>query len=438
MESNTETTGLAVLKEKIVGNDWSKLAGEFGSDLEETARRCKALVRERKVNGAANLLRLILAYAVCDWSLRLVGAWACTQEVAKVSDVALLYRFRQSYLWLGVLIGCILQRRNQELVQAAGVRVRLIDATVVSRPGSTGTDWRIHVGMDLEHICLDEIEVTDAKSGESLTRFEPRGDEIWIGDRGYSVANGIGHLLAKLGRLILRVNWNSLPMLTETEQRFKLIDWLKYVQVVTERLVWIPTPQGMFLVRLLVCPLPAPQAEKARERVRKQAAKKGRPLNQQTWLAAGYVILITNLPAETWEVARIFWLYRLRWQVELQFKRLKSLLFLDHLRAQDPRLARTYLFAKLLLALLLDELILQTQEQLPDWYESVQRPVSVWRLQAFLWAAIRNLICGTLSIPKIMAALPALQRYFRDSHRNRCQQLAWARSIIHRLSLAGV
>jgi len=47
-------------------------------------------------------------------------------------------------------------------------------------------------------------------------------------------------------------------------------------------------------------------------------------------------------------------LYRLRWQIEIAFKRLKSLLRIDELRAFDPVLAQTYLLAKLLAAVLVD------------------------------------------------------------------------------------
>ena len=48
--------------------------------------------------------------------------------------------------------------------------------------------------------------------------------------------------------------------------------------------------------------------------------------------------------------------YRVRWQVELAFKRLKSLLELDRLPTKCPALARSWLLAHLILALLIDDL----------------------------------------------------------------------------------
>jgi hypothetical protein len=418
--------------------DWELLSKGLDVDLDVSARTQKAIVRERKLKGAKNLLRLALAYAVCDWSLRLVAAWAVIQGIASLSDVGVLYRLCKSGPWLGWLVGQILQQRSETLYFMRGVRLRLVDATVISRPGSQGTDWRIHLSFDLGRMCLDGIEITDAKGGESLARFDPRADEIYIADRGYCMARGLGTILATCARLVVRINWHNLPLKTELGHKLNLIKWLEGLSTTTERNVTVSAPQGDFPVRLIAYPLPAEKAQKAREKVAKQARKKGKKLSHSTWLAAGFVILITNLPAQTWETSRIIYLYRLRWQIEIQIKRLKSLLQLDHLRAQDPRLVQTYLLAKLLAALLLDQLVQQAEEQAPNLFQSLQRPLSLWRLHALLLVGLRNAIIGHISLLKIMAALPFLQRYLCDPPRSRTQQLSWARRFLVRLSASGI
>jgi hypothetical protein len=386
------------------------------------------------MKGALTLLRLVLAYAVGDWSLRLVGAWASLQKIAAVSDVALLYRFRHCGAWLGVLVTRVLQQRNQYLSELGGVRLRLVDASVISQPGSQGTDWRIHASLDLGKMCLDGIELTDGHSGECLVRFEARADEIWVGDQGYAVAKGLGMALAGHRRLVVRINWQNLRLHTLAGQRLDILGWLKPLSRITERQIVLPTPSGDFPLRLIACPLPALEAEQARERVRKRAHKKGKIANPNSVLAAGFVLLLTNLASDTWEASRILWIYRLRWQIELQFKRLKSLLCFDHLRAQDPRLAQTYLLAKILAALLLDALVQQAEEQNPAMFQCLQRPVSRWRLDALLWQGLRNTLVGALSVSIILAEFASLQRYLCDPPRVRTQQLAWARRFLARLS----
>jgi hypothetical protein len=435
MESSTELS----VQERHMLADWAEpdlqqLRQVLPQELDQLAQDTKALVRQRRMKGALALLRLVLAYAMCDWSLRLVGAWASLQQIAEVSDVALLYRFRQCGTWLGVLVTRVLQQRNQYLSELGGVRLRLVDASVISQPGSQGTDWRIHASLDLGKMCLDGVELTDGHSGESLVRFEARADEIWVGDQGYAVAKGLGSALADLRRLLVRINWQNLRLYALTGERLDVLGWLKSLTRITERQVTLPTPSGDFELRLIACPLPAAEAEQARERVRKRAHKKGKNPNPNTLLAAGFVLLLTNLPADTWEASRILWVYRLRWQIELQFKRLKGLLHFDHLRAQDPRLAQTYLLAKILAALLMDTLVQQAEEQNPAMFQCLQRPVSRWRLDALLWQSLRDTLVGSLSVSKILAKFASLQRYLCDTPRARTQQLAWARRFLARLS----
>jgi hypothetical protein len=67
---------------------------------------------------------------------------------------------------------------------------------------------------------------------------------------------------------------------------------------------------------------------------------------------AGYLMLLTSLPVETWPPLRVLSSYRLRWQVELAFKRMKSLVGLEELRAKDPALARAWINAAFVAALI--------------------------------------------------------------------------------------
>ncbi len=418
---------------KLVTEDWQKIAAEFPMDLEASARETKALQRKREIRSAVDLLRLVWMYALSDWSLRLIGAWATLQGIGNLSDVAVLQRLRNSQEWLGRLIGSLLEKRCQELREMANVRLRLMDATVITRPGSQGTDWRVHLGLDLGRGCLDGIEVTDAQGGESLARFVPLGDEIWVADRGYAHAKGFGSLWGTSAGFVVRINWHNLRLEDASGQPFPLMNWLKTLSSAQEQPVWVTTPQGRFALRLLAGPLPPEKVEQARRRARKNNAKKRRQVSANSLLAAGFLLLVSNLPAPDWPLQRVFWLYRLRWQIELEIKRLKSLLSLDHLRAQDPRLAQTYLLGKLLAALLLDGLIHPIRLQQPDWFISLERPLSVWRTTDFLWQSFRQLICGPLSLAHFFHMLPALRRYFCDSPRDRPQQLAWARALLEHM-----
>jgi IS4 transposase len=73
-----------------------------------------------------------------------------------------------------------------------------------------------------------------------------------------------------------------------------------------------------------------------------------------TVASADYPVLITSLDQESFPAERVLALYRLRWQVELAFRRLKSLLRINWLPAKDPGRARAWLTTHLIVALLID------------------------------------------------------------------------------------
>ena len=102
--------------------------------------------------------------------------------------------------------------------------------------------------------------------------------------------------------------------------------------------------------------LPQGKVEAAQARIRKDNRRKGRAVQQETLEAAAHVLLLASLDPEDYPPARIGALYRLRWQVELAFKRLKSLLDLDALRARDKRLARAWIYTNLLAAFLIEDM----------------------------------------------------------------------------------
>lgn len=415
----------------LVGNGWEEVVGRIPLDLEATARSSAALVRRREVCSASDLLRLVLAYALCDWSFRMVGAWACLIGLANLSDVAVRQRLRASQRWLGQLVlSCLVARRAA--LRRVGVRLRLIDATSISRPGSKGTDWRVHLGLDLGAQALDGVEVTDAKGGETLVRHEARPGEIEVADRAYGHRRGLGAALARGAWLVVRLTWQNLPLLGATGEPFDLIAWLRRApaEEPTEEEVAVETPEGRFGLRLVAQRLPGPAAEAARRRLRERARRKGHTPDQRSLEAAGFVFLVSNLPREQWSAAAVLGLYRLRWQVELQIKRLKGIFELDHLRAKDPAVAQTYLLGKLLGALLADGGVGRVIAEQSEWFESVARPVSVWRLLVVLAEGLRQAVRATISLEMVYQALPRLGRYLRDSPRRRTQQAAQARALL--------
>jgi len=404
--------------------DWAQVLAALPPEVEAAG----ALQRRRQVRSEATLLRLVLLYSWRDWSLRLVAAWAAASGWADLSDVALLHRLQGARAYLSTLVtACVVSQRT--LALAHPVRLRLVDATTISRPGSTGTDWRVHLSFDVEQWAIDGLELTDVHGGETLVRHPAQPGDIQVADRGYGHRRGVGQVLSQGGALVVRINVTNLPLQDPEGIPLDLGAWLRQIPPggPTERAVQVVTPSGTFPLRLIAGRLSEVAAEAARRRLRREARKKGRTPNQRSLEAAGWITLVSNLDPAIWSAAQLLDLYRLRWQVELVFKRLKGLLHLDHLRARGTALAQVYLLGKLVGALLLTRLRPPEVSPAGAWFLQVARPLSAWRWEQWGWDALCQAVQGPLSLAARQAALPRLARYLCDHPRRRRAQGAPAR-----------
>ncbi len=420
----------------LVEDDWTTAMETIPVDLDETAKKFKALQRRRKVKNAADSLRLVLAYCICDWPLILVALWACLQGIATLSDVGVMKRLKKAKGWLGHLIVEMLNARRIQLKAAHPVRVRIVDGSSFSQPGSKGTDYRFHLSLDLGSQRIDGVSVTDTHSGETLTRHTSQPGDIWVGDRAYGSLKGIRHVLSEKGEAVMRIRWSGFPLKDADGSCFDLFRWLRQLATSSVREIEVQTgtKKENITLRLIAYRLPQEQAEKARRRLRKIAKDKCRPLSKKSLEVAGYTLLVTTLSAEQWTAQDILDLYRLRWQVELVFKRLKSILDADQLRAKGPELAQTYLLGKVLAALMIDVMTDQAAKHCPDFFASTEAPLNLWQWTRFCLHIIRSAICGSLSWQQFLARLPQLTRYFKTRHRrDRVYQVAAARKFLKRL-----
>lgn len=337
-------------------------------DVETTARTYKAFQRPRGVRSAADQLRLALAYGL-GLSLRQGSAWADTADVAAVSNPALLRRLSNSADWLeAIALRLVEAAREQPIGEWTGWRLRLVDATSLSRPGAEGTNWRVHVSYDLSG-RVDGLEVTDEKGAERLSRFSWRAGDIAIADRGYAKAADLRTVRESGADVLVRTGWNALRL---TDARGEPFDLFAVLDGVVEGVaVSVPVQVGSrernrspLPLRLVLHRLPEEQAEKARKKVRDKAAKSGKALDPRSVMAARFVMLLTSLPE--WRSPReVLDLYHLRWQIELLFKRFKSLLDLGELPAKSHSLARTWIYAKLIIALLAETAARQAADSFP-------------------------------------------------------------------------
>lgn len=339
---------------------WAELVARLGgaSELATSARTYGALVRRRGVKSAEALLRLLFAYGPGGRSLRAAAAEAAALEVTAISDVALLKRLRLCGDWLTALIEGQLAKVAGGVAQEGEQPVRLIDASRIEGPGDSC--WRLHLCWDARRRRIAQLKVTSLDEGERLDTLEVLPGEIRIADRGYPRLDGLRAVRQAGGEVLVRLTWNSLRL---TDAEDAPLDWTALFDRaardgVVDRPVKVCKPRGggePLPLRLVVIRKPPEALDQARKRATRAAQKDQHELDPRTLAGADHLVLITSLDAAAFPPQRLGELYRVRWQIELAFKRLKSILRLDQLRAKDPALVRAWIGAHLLFALLIED-----------------------------------------------------------------------------------
>jgi hypothetical protein len=342
--------------------DWAAIVARLGGEKELTAsaRAHGAFARAREVQSASDLLRLALMYGPGGLSLRSLAATAAGDGICQVSDVALLKRLRGAKDWLSALCRDVLARGapGASASSASTRPIRIVDSSRLQGVGAR--TWRLHMAFDPLAGRVSDARITGLDQGDRLDRLPPQAGAIYLADRGYPQPLGLRRVIEAGADVLVRLTWNSLRLRDEDNRP---LDWsalfaASRVEGRVDMKVAVHKPRGKFAplqMRMVVMPKPPDAAARARAMASRASRKDQRKTtNPLTLEAADHLILITSLPADAFATERLAALYRLRWQIELAFKRMKSLLHIDRLPAKSDALASTWLHAHLLFALLVD------------------------------------------------------------------------------------
>lgn len=353
-----------MIDESLLTHGWEDFVGRLGgkNSLETSARETKAFLRPRSIQSPVDMLRIILAYCLSDYGLRTVSAWAASIGLADIANTALLYRLRHSEQWLKTLVEQALSR--MPLPPSSGRLIRLIDGTSVSQAGTAAKSsnklWRVHSAFSLPAERFDYFELTDEKEGETLDRIPVIPGEIRIADRAYAQPDRMAAVIEAGADLVVRAGWKSLRWLEADGEPLDLLAELEKAAASgqIDRPVWIGRKGGPAIgLRLIAIKKPPEKAEAARRKARRDAQREGYTVSGGTLTAADWVILVTSLSREAYPAADVLALYRLRWRIEMAFKRLKSVIGLKAPPGIDERSAKPYVLAHLLMILVLEPLI---------------------------------------------------------------------------------
>lgn len=344
--------------------DWRIVLDLFPSDWVELARKTGAVRRLRGFKSLESLLRTLLLHVGCGWSLRETAVQAKLAGIADVSDVTLMTRLQQSEHWLRQMCQRLWSDNGMDLEPAVkGLPTRLVDATIVQEPGPTGGHWRIHYSVRLPSLECDYFEVTPVRgknTGEKLGRFSFHAGELVLADAGYCHPPGVAAVIRDGADLCVRLNPASLPLQDESGRAFPLLARIRKLQRAGEIGEWkvaVRAEDQQVRGRLCAVRKSEDAIRRAQRRIDKRQQRRVSSATPETREYANYILVFTTLKKQKATTREVLESYRLRWQIELTFKRLKSIAKLGHIPKQDDQSVRAWLYGKLLVALLTQKLV---------------------------------------------------------------------------------
>ncbi len=376
-----------------LGEDWRILEALLPARWMEMARELGAFQRARGIADARSLLKVMLIHLGEGCGLRETAVRASLAGIADVSDVALLKRLRSCGPWFEWMAQALRDTQPVDYTRGllGGRQLRVVDGSVVREPGATGSQWRLHYAIALPGLQCQEVHLGPCDDGETLKRFDVHAGDIFMADRGYAHPGGIAHVRHHGGDVIVRMNLVTLPLThPQTGEPLDILEQVRGLQV-GQAGSWpvclkVKAERGgqraqQIMGRLCAVKKSAAAAAAGRERVRRESMRGRSQVQPQTLEAAEYVLVFTTMGSDI-GAQQVLALYRLRWQIELEFKRLKSLIQLGHLKKHDARAARSWLQGKLLVALLIARLIAHAERVSPwgydiEWFNSPQAALPV-------------------------------------------------------------
>jgi hypothetical protein len=329
----------------------------------------------RVIDNPSDLMWLLLTHLAQGQTLVNMSALSKASGIGQLSDVAFMKRLMNCGDWFKWILQQLSPASVADYLKPKGLdnyRVLAVDASDVNSGVSKfSKSWHLHFALDIFSLTSHEFKITDNKTGETLVNFTATKGDLFLADRVYVSKKGISHCLSNEADFILRLRSDAFLMYLDNGEKADLLKLLSAAEPneAVDIAVSVDLSEyGLDMKKMRVCALK--KSEQDIEKAMKRIDSKSK---QHKKISAGakqfneYIAVITSLPYDV-SADEILAAYRYRWQIELYFKRLKSLLGTGEVPKKRAECMEAWLNGKMILALLFEVLL-----SMLDFFPPMQR-----------------------------------------------------------------
>ncbi len=212
----------------------------------------------------------------------------------------------------------------------------ILDTTKFSVEGGDGVAVQVHTQISVTDLSALYMSVTDCHTAESVSNFKIQEGRLYIADRAYGTTPQLLQLIKEKSNFIIRITPNHITLYRDN-QCAKKVNWNKLLSNSSFSCsCFIKKKKEIFKLRLVGAMIPEEKHPDIEKRVCRNATKGQYQVTQQSLDYAKWVLLATTVPYV--KSSDILSFYRLRWNIELFFKRAKTLLHFRKIPFSSPSL----------------------------------------------------------------------------------------------------
>ena len=364
---------------------WEEFLSLMPRNWLTVSREMEIMKGAKRDKDFINALRTIMIHLGTGASLKETAAYAKVAGLCNLSSVSLFNRLVKFGPYFKAMCQTMILDNNICTAHMSE-RLVLVDSTDVKEPGPTGSHYRLHYGFSLNDCSCIHMELTSVGgkgTGETLTRYPVVSGDHFIADRGYSNSRGISHVVENGGKVLIRLNHKVLPIFSVSGSPFQLQRELKKLVAPGDFAEWRckirkhMTDEWIF-GRICAIRRDEESTTRAISLAKEDARRKNKSISEEALQLCRYTILFTTFDESGYPAEKILEIYRWRWQIELVFKRFKSLLALGCLAKKTDGSAKAWLYGKLMLALLIERVAFQ-QRSFSPWRALPSDPAELQR-----------------------------------------------------------